>query len=330
MTEPGTTALTPSAARSTYIGRINRVVDYISANLGGTLDLQALAEVAYFSPWHFHRVFQAVTGETLADCVRRLRLESAAQYLIYSPHTALQIAMDTGFASAEVFSRAFRAHFGMTPTAWRRGGWREWAARHQIEMSKIHQDQRKANQDVVAALFKDRTLWPAGPVPTPERTLAMHIELKTLPPMRLAYMRNTGPYGQEVAQLWQRFVAWCGQHGYMNPRPKMYGISQDNPEITPADKCRYDACIEVDEAFKPQGEIGVQNFGGGRYACGRFTGKPGNEVHEAWKHMFAEWLPQSGYQPDNNPAVELYDEDFVMDPKTGTFSCWLCVPVRAL
>ena len=46
--------------------------------------------------------------------------------------------------------------------------------------------------------------------------------------------------------------------------------------------------------------------------------------------MFAEWLPQSGYQPDNNPAVELYDEDFVMDPKTGTFSCWLCVPVRAL
>ncbi|WP_411883555.1 GyrI-like domain-containing protein [Polaromonas sp. YR568] len=75
---------------------------------------------------------------------------------------------------------------------------------------------------------------------------------------------------------------------------------------------------------------GVQNFGGGRYACGRFTGKPGNEVHEAWTHMFAEWLPQSGYQPDNKPALELYEEDFVMDPKTGNFSCWLCVPVKTL
>jgi len=53
-------------------------------------------------------------------------------------------------------------------------------------------------------------------------------------------------------------------------------------------------------------------------------------VHEAWTHMFAEWLPQSGYQPDNKPALELYEEDFVMDPKTGNFSCWLCVPVRAL
>ncbi|WP_411878419.1 GyrI-like domain-containing protein [Polaromonas sp. YR568] len=100
--------------------------------------------------------------------------------------------------------------------------------------------------------------------------------------------------------------------------------------MTPADKLRYDACIEVDEAFKPQGETGVQNFGGGRYACGRFTGKPGNEVHEAWTHMFAEWLPQSGYQPDNKPALELYEEDFVMDPKTGNFSCWLCVPVKTL
>ncbi|WP_411878389.1 helix-turn-helix domain-containing protein [Polaromonas sp. YR568] len=217
------------AARRAYIARINRVVDHISANLAGTLDLQALADVAHFSPWHFHRVFQAVTGETLADCVRRLRLEAAAQRLIFTPQTALQIALDTGFASAEVFSRAFRSRFGMTPTAWRREGWREWATRRQIELSKIHQGNHKPNQDSIMALFKDRTLWPTGPVSSSERTLAMEIELKTLPPMRLAYMRNTGPYGDHVAQLWQRFVAWCGQHGHMNPRPKMYGISQDNP-----------------------------------------------------------------------------------------------------
>ena len=319
----------PSPHAHAYIARINRVIDHISANLAGTLDLQALADVAHFSPWHFHRVFQAVTGETLADCVRRLRLESAAQGLIFTRQTALQLAMDAGFASAEVFSRAFRAHFGMTPTAWRRGGWRDWATRHQLELRKIHQAQHKASQDIALALFKDKALWPVGPVSS-ERTLTMHIELKTIPAMRLAYMRNTGPYGPGVAQLWQRFAAWCGRQGYMNPRRKMYGISQDNPEITPADKCRYDACIEVDEAFTPQGDVGVQHFGGGRYACGRFTGRPGNDVHEAWTHMFAEWLPKSGYEPDNNPAVELYEEDFVVDPETGTFSCWLCVPVRAL
>jgi AraC family transcriptional regulator len=109
----------PNPHQRTYIARINRVVDHVSAHLDSTLDLQTLADVAHFSPWHFHRVFQAAMGETLADCVRRLRLESAAQRLIFTQQTALQIALDTGFASAEVFSRAFRAHFGTTPTAWR-------------------------------------------------------------------------------------------------------------------------------------------------------------------------------------------------------------------
>ncbi|WP_332774671.1 AraC family transcriptional regulator [Polaromonas sp.] len=316
--------------RNTYIARINRVVDYISAHLVDTLDLATLADVAHFSPWHFHRVFQALTDETLADCVRRLRLEAAAQRLLATPaQPALHVAMEVGFASAEVFSRAFRAYFGVTPTAWRRGAWRDWTAHHQHELRKIHQAQRKANQDATHTLFKDKAIWPAGLV-TPERTIAMQVELKTLPALRLAYMRNTGPYGPGIGQLWQRFGAWCGQHGMMNPRRKMYGISQDNPEITPADKCRYDACIEVDDAFKPQGEVGVQSFGGGRYACGRFTGKPGSDVHDAWTYMFAQWLPQSGYQADDKPALELYEENFVMDPDTGAFSCLLCVPVRAL
>ncbi len=321
----------PTTHSHAYVARINRVVDHISAHLADTQDLQTLADVAHFSPWHFHRVFQGIAGETLADCVRRLRLEAAAQRLLASPpQPALHVAMDVGFASPEVFSRAFRAHFGVTPTAWRRGAWRDWAAHHQLELRKIHQAQHKANQDIARTLFQDKTHWPAGPVSL-KKGIVMQVELKTLPPLRLAYMRHTGPYGPAgIGQLWQRFSAWCGQHGLMNPRRKMYGISQDNPEITPADKCRYDACIEVDDAFKPQGEVGVQSFGGGRYACGRFTGTPGADVHDAWTYMFAEWLPKSGYQADDKPGLELYEEDFVMDPQTGAFSCLLCVPVRPL
>lgn len=110
---------------------------------------------------------------------------------------------------------------------------------------------------------------------------------------------------------------------------KRYGISQDDPEITPPEKCRYDCCVEVDAAFQPQGEIGVQDFPGGRYACARFTGT-GADNHAAWMKMFGQWLPDSGYQADDAPALELYEEDFVMDEKTGAFSCLLCVPVRTL
>ncbi len=70
-------------------------------------------------------------------------------------------------------------------------------------------------------------------------------------------------------------------------------------------------------------------YGGGRYACARFTGT-GADIHAAWMRLCGEWLPQSGWQADDKPALELYEEDFVMDPKTGAFSCLLCVPVRPL
>src|SRR5580692_1480482 len=132
--------------RRSYTARINRVMDHIDAHLDETLDLQALAGVAQFSPFHFHRLFQSLTGETLADRVRRRRLEVAAGRLLTRPGaTALRIALEVGFNSAEAFTRAFRAYFGVTPTAWRDGAFRSWAERHRVALSKIRQGDRKAS-----------------------------------------------------------------------------------------------------------------------------------------------------------------------------------------
>ena len=149
--------------RGWYTASINRVVDYIDAHLGEALDLETLAGVAHFSPWHFHRLFQALTGETLADRVRRRRLETAAGRLLSSPpETALAVALDVGFGSAEVFSRAFRAYFGVTPTTWREGGFRAWTRKHKVQLRKIHQADRKANQATVTGFSQDVDLWPQG------------------------------------------------------------------------------------------------------------------------------------------------------------------------
>jgi AraC-like DNA-binding protein len=105
--------------RRSYTTRINRVIDHIDAHLAEPLGLSALATVAHSSPWHFHRVFQAFTGETLADRVRRRRLEVAANRLLASPRTStLRIALEVGMGSAEAFTRSFKAHFGVTPSAW--------------------------------------------------------------------------------------------------------------------------------------------------------------------------------------------------------------------
>jgi AraC family transcriptional regulator len=314
--------------RHTHIARINRVIDHIEEHLPEALDLGTLASIAHFSPWHFHRLFLAVTGETLADHVRRRRVEVAATRLVTSPQSsALRIALDVGFASAEVFTRAFRARFGVTPSVWRGGAHLHWARRRRLQLRKIHQADRKANQAAVRAFRNHGHLWPTGRV-NESGGSPMNVEVITVPETRVAYMRHVGPYGGSgITRLWQQFAAWCEQQGLMKPRRKMYGISLDNPNVTPPEKCRYDAAIEVDAAFKPQGEVGVETLAGGRYASTRFTGTSA-DIHKAWMGFAGDWLPGSGYQVDDRPCIEIYDEAFTMDEQSGRFSCLLCIPVR--
>jgi AraC family transcriptional regulator len=319
-----------NTSRRAYVARINRVVNYIDAHLADLLDLDTLAGVAHFSPWHFHRIFQGMTGETLADCVRRHRLEAAAQRLLRQPaQAALHIALDVGFASAEVFSRSFKAHFDCTPTVWRRGHWKLWAAQHADQLRKIRQGQHKEYQDTILVFRQDSDIWPASQTPLSEG-FSMRITIQEMPAARVAYLRHTGPFGLGVSRAWESFASWAGARGLMNPRRKMWGISHDNPNVTAPEHLRYDCCIEVDDKFQPEGDIGVQNIAGGQFACLLFTGTP-LAIGDAWTHLYGQWMPSSGYQPTGtSPPYELYTEDFAVDPNTGAFSCLLCAPVQPL
>src|SRR5260370_21937977 len=110
--------------------RVNRVLDYIGEHLDGELSLARLSEIGCFSPFHFHRIFQAVTGETLNNHVRRVRLERAALLMKTSPRKRItDVAIEAGFAGTAEFSRAFRNHFDRAPSSWDR--------RSPLEESKI-------------------------------------------------------------------------------------------------------------------------------------------------------------------------------------------------
>ena len=92
---------------------MNAVIDHIDRHLDKKLDLAALADIASFSPFHFHRLFRALLGEALGDYVRRRRLEIAGVRLLSQPGVSvLNVALGVGFGSAEAFTRAFRAKFG--------------------------------------------------------------------------------------------------------------------------------------------------------------------------------------------------------------------------
>ena len=98
---------------------ILQLLQTLRDDLDGDVSLETLAGRAGWSPFHFHRAFRTVVGETPKQYTQRLRLERAAARLASGSDPVLRIAADAGFASHEVFTRAFRRQFGETPSDYR-------------------------------------------------------------------------------------------------------------------------------------------------------------------------------------------------------------------
>jgi len=99
-------------SKSEYITRINRVMEYIEHQINHQINLDSMAQIAHFSPFHFHRIFTVLVGETPANFLQRIRIEKTAQQLKdYPDKTISDIAFDCGFSSVSLFSRTFRKHF---------------------------------------------------------------------------------------------------------------------------------------------------------------------------------------------------------------------------
>src|SRR5262249_28425430 len=102
-----------------YRARMLRVLVHIQQNLDAPLPLEELASIALFSPFHFHRIFRGLIGESVKEHVRRLRLERAAHRLRHTGQQITEIALDAGYQSLESFTRAFHRIFGQSPTEFR-------------------------------------------------------------------------------------------------------------------------------------------------------------------------------------------------------------------
>src|SRR5262249_47857222 len=106
------------------------------------------------------------------------------------------------------------------------------------------------------------------------------------------------------------------------------GLAHDDPAITQAEKCRYDACAVVREDFQPDRSVNVASVPGGRYAVWPFRGTA-HEIQGAWGNVFAGWPRNGGYHPDDRRCLEMY-RGGAIDERPGISSCVLCLPVGAL
>jgi AraC family transcriptional regulator len=323
-------------SKAEYSARINRVLDYIEARLDQPLPLEDLARVACFSPFHFHRIFSAMTGETLGSFIQRLRLERAAAQLVHNSDKSITaVALDCGFSSSAVFARAFRGHFGMSASDWRAGGHRDRKDRK----AKSNQGQPPGNGGKAIEVtpgYLDPTThtmrWRIEMRQTDRPPLKADVEIRELDPMPVAYLRHVGPYAGDAAlfqRLWTTMMKWAGPRGlFRPPETKMLSVYHDDPEVTDPDKLRLSICITVPEETETEGDIGRMTLAGGTYAVARFQITP-DRYGDAWAVVYGGWLPESGYQPDDRLAFEhcIAGEEQTGD---GTHIVEINVPVKPL
>ena len=298
-------------SRVEYTKRFNRVVDHIDAHLDETLELATLAEVAHFSPFHFHRLFAAWMGETLGEYVRRRRLEVAATRLTAQPRVpVIDIALSVGFGSAEAFARAFKSRFGHSATAWRK---QQKSKRDQVRR-KLDQERTRRSEDHRTSLHHEDTI--------------MDVKLVERSPTRIVALRYVGPFGLPLSKFWQsRVMPWIQARGLSDRA--MIAIALDNPTVTAPDKCRCDIGVEIDEDFIAIGDEQFVTVPGGRYASAHFFDTPAH-IEEAWTSLMRDWLPASGLQLDGRPTFEYYPKESRFDLATGAFECQLMVPIAPL
>ena len=160
------------------------------------------------------------------------------------------------------------------------------------------------------------------------------VEVKTLPEMTVAYVRNIGPYQGNAglfADLFNKLFTWAGARDLVHfPETQTLVIYHDQGDLTEESKLRMSVCLTVPPETPVDGEIGKMQIPGGKYALVRFS-LNSSQYGEAWNWVYGSWLPQSGYQPDDRPCFELYpqDGDDCQNPE-GPMTVDICVPIKPL
>jgi AraC family transcriptional regulator len=268
---------------------MSRVLSHIHGHLDEELTLAALARVACFSPYHFHYVFRGIVGEGLGEYLRRLRLERACHRLAVGRLPVSEVARDAGYGSHEAFDRAFKAHFGLTPTEARRAG----------EESAMRPPSDGRLPEALAARLQ-RILQPF------EESSEPGVEVRRVEPVRVAAMRQVGPY-REIGTLFEQLISWAGRSRMIGPKTRVLGLCYDDPEMTPEEECRYDACLALDpgQSVPPGSGVTEALIQGGEYAVAVHRGAY-CDLPQTYSMVCGEWCPRSGRELRDVPCIENY------------------------
>lgn len=255
---------------------MSKVVSYIEATLDLDITIKSLAGIAFYSEFHFQRLFRAYVGESVYAYRKRLLLERAVKLLQYSEKSITEIAFDSGYDNQSSFNKSFKKMFNYSPSDVR-------------------------NKMLTFTNFK---------IPKIDENKTMKVEIVKLEDIKVIAARGVGTYEKIAPEAWGRIMKFAYSNRLMSGSDiRRFGVSHDDPNITGIDKLRYDACLDLDIDFS-KGYINVDNLkkmtiAGGKYAKVMHIGSY-DDLDKTYAYIFNQWLPDSGYELRTDPCFDLY------------------------
>ncbi len=294
-----------TTTRLTYAKRIEKVLEHIQAQPGADLDLARLADIAFMSPYHFHRVYVAMMGETVADTVRRQRLWAAAIALLSSARPVERIAREAAYTSTPAFVRAFRDTYGVTPAQYRRHG----------ELSAAMRDPSRPGTTTTT---KGPTMFELDDV-----------AIQQQPEVRVLALEHQGDY-QTIGRTFDKLMAWAAGRNLLDQPMRCFALYYDDPMSKPKDQLRSEACIAPERSQGLEavvdGKVRALTIPAGRFATYVFEG-PYSDLDRPYRWLYDTWLAQSGEELAFEPPYEEYLNDARATPAADLLTR-ICLPLK--
>jgi len=278
--------------KNDHLERVNEVLFYIHGDIQKNFLVEELSSSVAMSPFHFNRIFKEVTGESLHAYIKRVKLEHAANLLLFNPDaTITHIMHEVGFSSNASFSQAFKENLGVTPTKWR-----------EVDKANEYRDYTFAHKP-------------------------LDVKICSMPSFEVAYVRHKG-YDRSIKMAWLKLQEWSLRHDINFSQQCMIGLHHSNPRFVESTQCHYVACLELPsyKKFYRSAEVGVMRIPQTFCAVFSLQGKYG-DLKKYMDVIYHEWLPQSDYEKASLPSFAVYRQNHFINADE-TFDLDFCVPVR--
>ncbi len=274
----------------------NNALYYIYKYIDSDINIDTLSKELGVSRFHLQRLFKEQIGTNIYETIKSIRLHKASNLLITNQGSTIsEVAKLCGYSSQSSFIRVFKERFKMTPTTWRKGGYKKYS-------NSIIKSSKSASKSI--ANFNN-----------------LEAQIVKQPDIRVYYIRHKG-YSSRIKDIWQRLRAWQISNNIESY--KEIAIYHDNPVITPLAECRYIASVAADKELNNT-QLPSFIIPGGLYVKFKAKGKYG-DILKLLEWIYHHWLPNSGYEATTLPSYSMFKKNHFLS-SDNTFDLEFYLPV---